>query len=133
MFLSDLTEKEKEVFLGLAYLAMESSGRIEESEKRVFEAYKYECKQPNYKYEGTPLDILLENLRHSPLSSKKIILMELCGIWAADGVWDEGEYAMLYKVAHVFGIPETEANRIKRCSKEIGDLIQEGISLIYRS
>ena len=130
MFLSDLTLSERKNFLDLAYLAMASDGSIDESEERVYGTYKYECELPEHKPSNKPIDELLSELKDSSPYSKRIILMELCGIWSADNAWDELEYKMLYKIAKSFGLTESEADRLKRWSREMKDLIHEGIRLI---
>ena len=132
MFLSDLTPDECNCFLGLAYLAMGSDGNIGVSEREVFESYKYECQQPDYLYNNETLESLTENLKDSSAQSKKIILMELMGIWAADNKWDDAEIEMMYCIAKHLNIPETMANRLRRWAKEMRELIAEGCELIAR-
>lgn len=132
MFLSDLAPDECNSFLGLAHLAMGIDGNIDDSEREVFESYKYECQQSNYSYNNETLEALVDKLKDSSSQSKKIILMELMGIWAADKKWDDGELEMMYCIAKHFDIPETMANRLRRWAKEMRELIAEGCELIAR-
>ena len=129
MFLSELTIPERKIFLDLAYLAMASDGSIDKSEENVYNTYKYECELTDFIPSDKSLDELLPKLKEALPQSKRIILMELCGIWSADDFWDDLEYKMMYKIAKSFGLSESEADRMKRWSREMKDLIHEGIRL----
>lgn len=130
MFLADLNEHERKHFLDLAYLAMESSGQIKDEEKEVFASYAFECMMEDYEPEASSVDAVTSALAESTPQAKKIILIELMGIWAVDNSWDDGEIDMMNRVGDNFGIPEAMVNRLRRWTRELRTLIAEGCELI---
>jgi uncharacterized tellurite resistance protein B-like protein len=132
MFLSELLDKEKKVFLGLAFLAMKSDGNISPDEMRVFNTYKHECQLPEYQYKDENLDELLKDLKHSTKKSKRIVLMELMGIWIADNIWEDEEIEMMYHIGESLGLSESETTRLKRWAREMRDIVFDGYELLMR-
>jgi len=132
VFLSELNEHERTQFLDLAGAAMKSDGTIEAAELEVFETYAHECLMDGYKPADRAVAEITASLADSTPQAKRIVLMELMGIWAADNSWDDGEIAMMYQVGKAFGIPESMVNRLRRWTRELRALIAEGCELIAR-
>lgn len=130
MYLDVLSEKERKIFLDLAYQAMECDGQIAPEEVEVIKSYEKECGLPDYKRTQRTLEENLKLLRESEMTNRRIVLLELCGIWAADNVWKNEELAMMDKVAAGLGILSDKASRIRRWSKEFRELISEGFSIL---
>ena len=130
MFLEMLNENEQKTFMELAYLAVTIDGAISQEEEDVLKSYAYECKLQDYKYQGKTLEACLEELRESSRAHRKIILLELIGVWAADNEWKDAELEMMDKVAKGLAIPDSRKNRLKRWSQELRSLIADGYGLI---
>lgn len=130
MFLAELNEVERKYFLDLAHLAMKSSGEIKPEEQEIYNSYAYECMLEDYECSDKSLDVIAQDLKDSKMNIKRIILIELMGIWAADNSWHDGELEMMYKLGEIFEIPEKNVNRLKRWTKELRELIVEGYELI---
>jgi len=132
MFLSELNEHERTHFLDLAGVAMKSDGHIEPDELEVFKTYAHECMIDGYEPKDRTVADITASLADSTAQVKRIILMELMGIWAADNSWNDAEVAMMHDVGKNFGIPETMVNRLRRWTRELRALIAEGCELIER-
>lgn len=130
MFLEMLEEKERLVFLDLAHLAMSCDGEISKEELDVLSTYSYECKVEDFKHSNKSLDQCLYDLSGSLRTHKKIILLELMGIWAADDEWRDEEIHMMDHIATKLDIPQSRVNRLKRWSNELRTMIADGYALI---
>ena len=130
MFLSDLNEHERKQFLDLAWLAVHSSGTIEESELEVYQSYAFECMMEGYSAEERTVEEITSELEGSTEQAKRIILIELMGVWAADNSWHDGEIDMMYKVGSLLSVSEALVNRLRRWTKELRGLVAEGCELI---
>lgn len=132
MFLNELNESERKDFMGLATIAIDVDGKVTDDEKAVLATYAYECKLPDYKPGNRSIEDILSSLQKSSPQIKKIVLIELLGIFAADKKWSDSEINMMYQVSRSFDIPDTMTNRLKRWSKEMREIIAEGYELIAR-
>ena len=130
MFLEMLDENERKVFMELGYLAMECDGEVAAEEEETLATYAYECKLADYKRQGKSLNSCLEELKNSSRAHRKIILLELSGIWAADKEWKDEENQMMEEVAKGLAIPPSRMNRLKRWSRELRTLISDGYAMI---
>ena len=130
MFLEMLDEHERKIFMELGYLAMECDGEIAKEEEETLSTYAYECKLDDYKRQGKSLKSCLEELKDSSRAHRKIILLELIGIWAADNEWKDEENLMMEEVAKGLAIPPSRMNRLKRWSRELRSMIADGYTLI---
>lgn len=130
MFLEILDEKERAVFMELCYLAMECDGGIAKEEEETIATYAYECKLENYQRQGKSLADCLAELKDSSRPHRKIILLELIGVWAADNEWKDNEIQMMEEVAKGLAIPPSRMNRLKRWSRELRTMISDGYQLI---
>ena len=130
MYLELLTENERKVFLDLAYQAMECDGEITQEELETIASYEVECRLNGYKRSKRTLDENLKLLKKSEMSHRKIVLVELIGIWSADNVWKNEELAMMDRVVASLGIPVDQASRIKRWAREFREVIADGFRLL---
>lgn len=130
MFLEQLNENERKIFMELGFLAVECDGEVAGEEEEMLATYAHECKLPEYKRQGKTLDECLNALKDSSREHRKIILLELIGIWAADNEWKDQEVEMMEAVARGLAIPPSRMNRLKRWSRELSSLIADGYRLI---
>jgi len=130
MYLELLTEAERIAFLDVAYQAMECDGEIAKEEQEMLDSYKNECMLPGYVRSSNTLDQNLELLKDSERSHRKIVLLELIGIWSADNEWKDAELQMMDKVARALAIPDSRVNRLRRWSREFRETINDGFRLL---
>ena len=130
MFLEMLDKNERILFMELCYLAMECDGVIAEEEEKIIATYAYECKLENYQRQGKSLEECFAALKESSRPHRKIILLELIGVWAADNEWKDKEVQMMEDVAKGLAIPPSRMNRLKRWSRELRTMISDGYQLI---
>ena len=130
MYLDVLTEDERKLFLELAWHAVECDGEVADEEKQVMESYQNECQMPGFVRSGITAEAALKELAVSERSHKKIVLLELMGIWGADGEWREEELAMMDKTASALGIPDSRVNRLRRWAREFRQMLVDGYQLV---
>lgn len=130
MFLEMLDKNERKAFMELCYLAMECDGNIVSEEEEVIRSYAHECNLDNYVRQGKTLTTCLAELKNSSRSHRKIVLLELIGVWAADNEWKDCEIKMMEDVAAGLSIPPSRMNRLKRWSRELRTLIADGYTLL---
>lgn len=126
MYLELIPNEARSVFLDLAYQAMECDGDIAREEKEVIKSYVNECCLHAYKRSKRTIQQNCEALLSFPMKVRKVVLLELCGVWAADDKWRASEIDMFTAVAARLGIAEMDANRIRRWSSGFRDVIREG-------
>ena len=124
-----LTETERKIFLDLAYMAMECDGEIAQGEMDTIKSYEGECQLPGYKRTQRTEKECIKLLKKSEMSHRRIVLLELTGIWSADNEWKDTELAMMDRVAAGLGISATVASRIRRWSREFRGVIADGLRL----
>ena len=129
MYLEMLKETERKIFLDLAYQAMECDGEISQEEVETIASYEVECRLPGYKRTQRTEKECIKLLKKSEMSHRRIVLLELTGIWSADNVWKDAELAMMDRVAAGLGIPAAVASRIRRWSREFREIIADGFRL----
>ena len=129
MYLEMLTETERKIFLDLAYMAMECDGEIAQEEMDTIKSYEGECQLPGYKRTQRTEKECVKLLKRSEMPHRRIVLLELTGIWSADNEWKDTELAMMDRVAAGLGISATVASRIRRWSREFRELIADGFRL----
>lgn len=130
MYLEMLTEKERKLFLDLAYQAMECDGEISQEEMETIKSYEVECQLPGYKRTQRTEKECLKLLKQSEMSHRRIVLIELTGIWSADNEWKDAELAMMDRVAAGLGISAMIVSRIRRWSREFRTIIADGFKLL---
>lgn len=106
MFLSQLNNKQKELFIEIAIKMATIDGVFNEDEKAIISAY---CKEMeiSYYYEKNNQDIveiLKELNRVSDDKEKRIITFELIGVCLADYFFHEKEKELLKSIIDIFGI-----------------------------
>lgn len=130
MYLEMLSEKERKIFMDLAYMAMECDGEVAQEELEMIRSYEAECRLPGFKRTQRTFDECIKLLKQSEMQHRRIVLLELIGIWAADNVWKTPELNMMDRVSASLGISQDLANRMKRWSREFREIIADGFMLM---
>lgn len=120
MYLSELTEKEKKMFLGLAYAVSCADSDVSNKEKDTIEQYCEEMniEKPSF-FENTA-DIIEKISATSNLQSKKIIVFELVGLAIIDSNYNKVEKDLIEKIATNFGL---ENDFVKNCYDIINEYL----------
>lgn len=130
MYLEMLSEKERKIFMDLAYMAMECDGEVAQEELEMIRSYEAECRLPGFKRTQRTFDECIKLLKQSEMQHRRIVLLELIGIWEADNVWKTPELNMMDRVSASLGISQDLANRMKRWSREFREIIADGFMLM---
>lgn len=108
MYLALLSEKEKEIFLNVAFNLVTADGDYSDEEKAVIAGY---CQEMQYTYTFDKkrtvksIDVLINDIRsNSDNKIKKIFVFELIGLAMADGNYDESERNLINKLEMEFDI-----------------------------
>ena len=123
MYLALLDEKEKELFLGLAYNLAAADGNYSDEEKAVISGY---CQEMQFGFDEKNMvkatDVLLDLINsNSSMKTKKIIIFELVGLAMADASYDADERALINLAEKQFGVKKGYANN---CEGELSKYIE---------
>lgn len=118
MFLKELSEKERKIFLQLALIMAKTDGIVVEVEHELMDAYSKECGMPYDKSnDADPYD-LLDELRGSTDRVKRIFIFELARMILADSNYQFTERKFLNIIADSFHfIPKETEKAISLCDK----------------
>jgi hypothetical protein len=123
MFLGQLSEESKNLFLQLCIDAALANDVVEVEETQTIGEYCREMDIPKpTSYEAVPLDTLLAGTDKLPAVEKKIILTELLGLVKVDGVYDQSETVFIEKVTKAFGVSDSVL-------AELADLLDRYLAL----
>lgn len=118
MFLNNLEQKQKLLFMELAIKAAEANGVVELEEKNMLKCFSIEMNiQSVYHTDRDLEDILNEIIQISTERELRIILFEILGIIISDGVFDEYEKEF---IKHV----------VERCNMNV-DLVDKMTGLLF--
>ena len=106
MYLALLSEKEKEMFLGVAFNLAAVDGDYSDEEKAIINGY---CQEMQCIFDEKtmvkPTDVLIKDIKsNSDNRIKKIFIFELIGVAMTDGNYDENERALINKLEVEFDI-----------------------------
>lgn len=133
MYLDLLNKDEQQNFLELARYSMGVNGEQKKEEEEILLGYKFECQLVEYKANRQDeIEKIITTLSASTKKVKKIILIEILGIFKADGEICNKEIEFLNKLSQEFNIEEYEVKRIKRWVEAMNDIVQEGYELISK-
>ncbi len=117
MFLNNLNDKQKKLFLTLAIKAADASGGISFEEKNMLKLFAMEMNiEPQYSSEDDLDEVINELFNCSTAKELQIVLFELLGIMYSDADYDEQEQQFVDRIAERF---EIGSEKIKRMDEEI--------------
>ena len=119
MYLSNLNEKLKKLFLNFAYLIAKADGEFSESEKNLLNSYSVELQMEcNIETLTLEIDDILKEIKENANETEyKIIIFEAVGIAMSDGDYSEPEKEIIKKAQIDFGLSD---NFEKLCELLIG-------------
>lgn len=118
MFLNNLNNKQKKLFIQLAIKAAEANGIVELEEKNMLKSFAIEMDiPPVYNTENNLETILNELVSISSEQELKIILFEILGIVVSDGVFDDDEKNIV-------------KNIVERCKLDT-NIVDEMLNALY--
>lgn len=133
MYLYLLNNEERKSFLELATFAMDLDGIRKKEEESLLEDYKNECQLTDYIVcKQNEIEKVITTLRSSVKKIKKIILLELSGIFISDSNLTEDELKFLEKLSSEFNIKEYELKKIIRWVEAMNDIVKEGYEIISK-
>ena len=126
MFLNQLKEENKELFLKLCVHAAMANDEFADEEKETIRLYCYEMEIPVHIPEiDSNLDELLSVMKNSTNETeKKIIAVEILELLKADNVYDEMEHIFFDKLKRAFEIDD-------KCCEEIEALLDQ-YTIVYK-
>ncbi len=130
MFLGELNIKESEFFLELAYLGMQANGELKESEMEIFTNFKYECAMPDYEIQNIEIQTILDFFNNASKSIKNVTMIELIGIFLADGDFCEKEQQFVDIIIEEWDLTQSQFRRMKRWVSDCSDMLMDGYRII---
>ena len=119
MYLALLDEKEKELFLGLAYDLASADGDYSDEEKAVINGYCQEMQIPFESKMIKPVDdIIAEINSRSDERVKKIFILELIGLAMSDDIYGDNEKALIRKMEKEFNADKDFAEKCENILNE---------------
>ena len=122
MYLSILNQKEKELFLELAYNLASADGDYSSKENALINGY---CQEMQIEFEvkmmTRSLDYIISTIKkESSIIVKKIFVFELIGLAMVDKNYDESERDLIGRLENELGM---EANFASECEKILNEYI----------
>lgn len=132
MYLAILTEKEKQLFLNLAYTLAYSDGAFGDEEQMLFDAY---CDEMGTTFDrperAVSLQKLLESLKTDILeNNRKVVYFELLGLAVVDGKYSEEEEKVMDRIREDFDLSREFADQCYDFLKRYLKLQEELTSLL---
>jgi tellurite resistance protein len=117
MYLTLLSQDEKEMFLELAYNIVNVDGNFSQDERSLLSTYCQEAQCSFDEKEVRPANVLADKINtNSNKRNKQIIVFELVGLAMSDGDFVESEKEMISNISKIFGI---NSSFLDDCEKEI--------------
>ncbi len=133
MFLSQLTDYEKETFMKLAYEIANKDGDFAEEEKMILSQYAQEMNMSfeadNYQDIVSVID-LIESFKQSDFSTVKKIFIELMGLVLVDNEYNQVEAEILEQYIEVHGLDSDHLVKVKNWVERMTSLYSELSELI---
>ncbi len=112
MFLNQLNNEERRIFLKLAIAVIKADGKLEEKEKLFVAEYSREMGVTDYDLNENiePLRLAEKIGKSSTDAVKRIFLLELVALANADGEFAESEKSLILSLLQKFGLTENQLN-----------------------
>ena len=131
MFLSQLSEKEKNAFISLSVHASNSNGIFADEEKVMIQEYCKEMGIPFFDANNAiSMDEVVDVFKASELQIKKIVLLELISVGYASGDYCDKERAYLRDVAEKIGVDSEKLGQIEDWVQGFISHIGSGASIV---
>ena len=112
MYLNLLNEKEKELFLEMAFFLSNCDQDFAESEKQMIDEYRREMSMTEERYQirKLPLEDSLKNLRDSSQLTKNAMFLELLALAKCDKNFGSNEQELIATIRDSFCVSEDKYN-----------------------
>ena len=122
MYLALLSEREKDMFLGVAFNLAVADGDYSDGEKAVVNGY---CQEMQCVFDEStmvkPLDVLIKDIKlNSDKRIQRIFIFELMGLVMADGKYNEVERALINKLETEFDVVQ---GFVENCETALNEYI----------
>lgn len=133
MFLNQLNQENKELFLKICVLGALSNGDFKQQEKEIILAYCHEMNIPeNIPECNESLEQILKNLGDKTSDvEKNIILLEVMGLIKSDGFYDEKEITFINSLVKNLNIKEEVLSKITSLLETYTTVCNELYSTIF--
>ncbi len=124
MFLNQLNNEERRIFLKLAIAVIKADGKLEEKEKLFVAEYSREMGVTDYDLNENiePLGLAEKIGKSSTDAVKRIFLLELVALANADGEFAESEKSLILSLLQKFGLTENQLNESLKLLAEYNDV-----------
>jgi tellurite resistance protein len=133
MFLDNLTFVEQEAFIKLAHIVASTHGIVEEQERKLLESYTAEL----------GIDYIFHDLHDVTIDSiesiantlqnektKRKVFVEIVAIAFADGVYEESEKKVIFKIRKAFHFTDQYYEQVKKWVQDYNKIYLSGLKLI---
>lgn len=113
MFLANLSEQEKELFIALSIHAANANGEFNEDEEELIKSYCYEMNVLFFNpSKMATMEEITTYFRSAKEKVKRIVALELIGLMYVDGKFDDAERIFANKFFKEIGLNEEKINEI---------------------
>ena len=135
MFLNQLNNEERSIFLKLAIAIIKADGKLEEKEKLFVAEYSREMGVTDYDLNENiePLGLAEKIGKDSTDAVKRIFLLELVALANADGEFAESEKSLILSLLQKFGLTENQLNDCIKLLAEYNDILAKLTTFIQEA
>lgn len=120
MFLSELKDEQKELFLDLGIHLSMSDGEFSNSEKNTIHQMCKEMGIDERLEENVEFNVALSRLyKNATVREKRIVLLEIAGIVMADSVYSPEEKAVVEKISSALGVDYSHCEEVISLIKDL--------------
>lgn len=115
MFLNQLSQQGKKMFLNLSVHVAKADDVLEAKEKELISAYCNEMQIPTVElFDVIPMNKIIGYFSKSEMHIKKIVLLEILGLAYVDGVYSEAETKLIKEFVEKIGISKTDYQKLNK-------------------
>lgn len=135
MFLNQLNNEERSIFLKLAIAVIKADGKLEEQEKLFVAEYSREMGVTDYDLNENiePLGLAEKIGKDSTDAVKRIFLLELVALANADGEFAASEKTLILSLLQKFGLTENQLNDCIKLLAEYNDILAKLTTFIQEA
>ena len=130
MYLSNLNEKEKIIFLEIANNVATANGNIDSAEQTFLDHYIEQLQLDKNKIEFKNLTIEEAVEKIDSEKSKRAIFIECVALAFADEIYHEEQKEIIYKLKESFGFSFHFYHSVKNWVIRVNELYKKGMELI---
>ncbi|UMZ74145.1 TerB family tellurite resistance protein [Natranaerofaba carboxydovora] len=130
MYLSNLNEKEKVIFLEIANNVAKANGNIDATEQTFLDHYIDQLQLDKNEIEFKNLTIEEAVKKIDSEKSKRAIFIECVALAFADEIYHEEQKEVIYKLKEAFGFSFHFYHSVKNWVIRVNELYKKGMELI---